>query len=293
MPQTNSPVTLRFAAPTDAAGCAQLLFDAFGGIARAHNFPLDFPKRELTDGMAHMLVSHPWLFGVIAEAEGKVVGCNFLDQRDAIAGVGPIAVDPALQCRGVGRKLMQAVIDRGRADKHPGIRLVQDAFNTASMSLYASLGFDVREPLALMTGRPTGEAPQGDVLPVRPDDISECAALCRAVHGFDRANELRDAIERFGPMLLRKQGKVVAYASAPHFWFLNHGVARSEADMFDLLLGIAAARPEPLALLLPPRQANFHRWSLSHGMRMLKPMSLMTMAEYHEPKGCYFTSVAY
>ena len=47
---------------------------------------------------------------------------------------------------------MKAVIERGVGSK--SIRLLQEAFNMRSMSLYASLGFDVVEPIVMMTGRP-------------------------------------------------------------------------------------------------------------------------------------------
>ena len=39
---------------------------------------------------------------------------------------------------------MEAVIERGEGA--PGIRLLQDAFHMRSLSLYTSLGFDVKEP---------------------------------------------------------------------------------------------------------------------------------------------------
>lgn len=289
----NSAVTIRRSTPSDSSACSRIAFEAFGGIARAHNFPLDFPAPEAARGMMEMVLNHPRIYGVVAESEGKAVGSNFLDQRDTIAAVGPITIDPGFQGRGVGRLLMQAVIERGRAQGHPGIRLVQDAFNTRSMSLYTSLGFDIKEPLALMQGRPKS-APAGDrkIEPVTADDIDECADLCRSVHGVDRANELREAIDHFQPMMLRKGAEVVAYASAPHFWFLNHGVARTDQDMFDLLAGISAVRDQSLALLVPTRQSSFHRWCLASGMRMLKPMSLMSMGMYQEPRGCFYTSVA-
>jgi predicted N-acetyltransferase YhbS len=290
----NGQISIRASTPADASVCTRIAFDAFGGIARAHNFPLDFAVPEATAGLMAMVLNHPKGFGVVAECDGAVIGSNFLDRRDRIATVGPISVDPKFQGRGVGRRLMEAVIERGHADGHPGIRLVQDAFNTKSMSLYASLGFDIKEPLALMQGIPkTAETSSGQVAPIVPADIAECAEVCRSVHGVDRANELRDAIDHFQPMLLRKDGQVVAYASAPHFWFMNHGVARAEQDMFDLLSAVAAERNTPLALLVPTRQASFHRWCLRHGMRMLKPMSLMAMGEYHEPRGCFYTSVAW
>lgn len=148
-------IHIRRATPADADDIAQILHDAFGGIAARHNFPADFSSPEMIPRFISAFLYHPGIYGVVAESEGRVVGSNFLDCRDAIAGVGPISVDPAVQGRGAGRMLMRAVIDHGRsAPGTRGIRLVQDAFNTVSMSLYASLGFEAKEPLALMRGKP-------------------------------------------------------------------------------------------------------------------------------------------
>jgi predicted N-acetyltransferase YhbS len=293
----SNEITIRRVTPADAPEIARIVFDAFGSIAGRHNFPLDFPAPEMAAGMTQMMVSHPQVFGVVAERDGRVVGSNFLDQRDAIAGVGPITVDPNHQSSGVGRRLMQAVIERGRSSSAAGIRLVQDAFNTASMSLYTSLGFDPREPLALMRGKPRDRFNRnnGEVRSVAAGDIESCAALCTRVHGFDRAQELRDATRMFGSMLLQRNGRVVAYASAPTFWFANHGVAETEADMRDLLLGAGdtTSDQQPLTLLVPIRHASLFRWLLGQGLRVLKPMTLMSMGEYHDPNGCSYPSVAY
>ena len=43
---------------------------------------------------------------------------------------------------------MQDVIDYARRNNIARVRLLQDAFNTASISLYASLGFDVKHAVA-------------------------------------------------------------------------------------------------------------------------------------------------
>jgi len=94
------------------------------------------------------MFTHPGFFCVVAERGGRVVGSNCLDERSAIAGIGPITIDPSAQNRGVGRSLMIAVMDRAADCKCPGVRLVQAAFHNRSMSLYAKLGFDIREPLA-------------------------------------------------------------------------------------------------------------------------------------------------
>ena len=141
---TMERVTLRAAEPGDAEACAQILFDAFGGFHDHHRFPRDFPVLEAAVGMMGMSIPHPSIWGVVAEVDGRVVGSNFLDERDPIRGVGPITVDPESQAAGVGRRLMEAVMERGQGA--PGIRLMQDAFNMRSLSLYQSLGFDGKEP---------------------------------------------------------------------------------------------------------------------------------------------------
>ena len=58
-------------------------------------------------------------------------------------------------------------------------------------------------------------------------------------------------------------------------------------------LGAAALGPGPLAFLLPVRQAALFRWCLAEGLRVVKPMTLMTMGEYRQPSGSYFVSVLY
>jgi predicted N-acetyltransferase YhbS len=285
-------IQLRSPTAADADECGRIIFEAFSCVADRHNMPRDFPAPEVALGLTRAFVSHPSVYAVVAEEDGRVVGSNFLDERDAIRGVGPITVDPAHQGRGIGRRLMQAVIDRGR--DAAGVRLVQDAFNTVSMSLYTSLGFDPKEPLALMRGKPKSRPGGGaEVRPVREADLDACADLCRRVHGFDRRNELRGALDHFRPHVLLRGGRVAAYCSAPTFWIGNHGVAETERDIRDLLVGVGAACGEPLSLLVPIRQAVLFRWLLSEGLRVLKPMTLMAMGEYHEPRGSYFPSVAY
>ncbi len=287
-----SSTTVRSIRPDDVEICGRIIFDAFAGIAQRHNFPLDFPSVESATELAGHFTHHPQFYGVVAESGGKVVGSNFLDERDPIRGVGPITVDPGCQQGGVGRRLMEAVLERGR--KASGIRLVQDAFNMASYALYASLGFSAKEPLVLMSGRPKS-TPSSDVevRPMRPGDVEACAALCERVHGFPRGNELRDAVKGMHPYVAVRGGRIVAYASAVDFWPLNHGVAEREEDLRALLLGAGAINAQPLALLVPTRQASVFRWCLSEGLRGVKPMTLMAIGPYHEPAGSFFPSVEY
>jgi hypothetical protein len=73
---------------------------------------------------------------------------------------------------------------------------------------------------------------------------------------------------------------------------MNHGVAESDEDMHALMLGAAAAVNEPIAFLVPLR-SELLRWSLRAGLRLVKPMNLMALGEYQEPRGSWFPSVLY
>ena len=85
----------------------------------------------------------------------------------------------------------------------------------------------------------------------------------------------------------------MAYATEPTHPFIGHGVAETEADMKALLLGVAALRPAPIRILLPTRQASLFRWLLAEGFRSMSPMTLMSIGEYQEPRGCWFPSILY
>jgi len=276
----------------DVSACGRVLYAAFQNIAERHNFPPDFASVEGATQVAAFLVNQRSFFGVVAELGGRIVGSNFMAERDPIYAIGPISVDPDVQERGVGRRLMLAAIERGR--NAAGIRLVQDAFNMVSMSLYASLGFEIREPLVLIGGRPRSRpAPGVTVRPLRRDDLDACAALCRRIHGFERTNELRDAMTSFAPAVAVRDQRIVAYATTLEVWQVAHAVAESESDLTALILGVAAASPRPLAFLLPTRQTTLFHWCLAERLRVVKPLTLMTMRAYREPTGSYLPSVAY
>ena len=287
---TERPI-LRRAVPADADACAGVIYRAFCGVADRYGFPHDFSSEDAVRHFSGMLTGHPGVYGTVAEDAGRVVGCCFLDERDAVKSVRPIVVEPGYQSRGIGRRLMQPVIDRG-ADA-PSVRLVQDAFNVVSFSLYTSLGFDAKEPLALLMGKVAGQLPPQVIgRPLQESDLHGCADLCRRAHGFERTNQLRDSLKMFSPHVLLREGRVVAYASAPAFWPLNHGVAETADDLKHLLIS-AAGHANPLAMLLPIRQSETLRWGISAGLRVVKLMTLMSMRKYNEPSISWFPSVGY
>lgn len=283
-------VTLRPGRPEDAPACGVICFTAFSTIAREHNFPPDIPSAELATGLISVLLARPDVFSVIAEAGGKIVGSNFMWEADAIAGIGPLTIDPHHQNGGVGRRLMDAALARAVEGNFAGVRLVQAAFHNRSLSLYTKLGFAVREPLACIAGAPLQKLLPGfTTRPITLADVSACNQLCRKVHGHDRKNELTGALPQQTAFLVERAGNLAGYATG--IGFFTHAVAENDAALKALI----AAAPEFLGpgFLLPTRNTEVFRWCLAEGLRVTQPMTLMSLGLYNEPRGAFLPSILF
>jgi GNAT superfamily N-acetyltransferase len=292
-PQSN--LVVRPALPEDSAVCGEICYRAFSAINGAHNFPCDFPGPEACIGLLSMLFSNPGSYCVVAQIDGRIVGSNVLDERSTIAGVGPISVDPDVQNLGVGRSLMQAVLDRANLDRAnerraAGIRLVQAAFHNRSLSLYARLGFDVREPISCIQGRPLERnVPGCHVRPAQAADLDACNDLSRRVHGFDRAVELAQGVQGKTAIVVERAGRITGYAS--HMAFYGHATAESNLDL-QALIASAETFAGP-GVLVPSRNTALLRWCFANGLRVVQPMTLMSMGLYNAPAGAWLPSVLF
>jgi predicted N-acetyltransferase YhbS len=286
----NQTLVIRRATPADAEMCGRICFEAFGTLAEKHNFPRDFPAPEIPIHVLSTMFSHPSFFCVVAEQNGKIIGSNCLDERTPIAGVGPITIDPGTQNRSVGRQLMQAVLTRAAERKFVGVRLVQAAYHNRSLSLYAKLGFVVREPLACMQGTPIQKTPLGyRVRPAEPSDLATCNDLCVRVHGHDREGELKDSIQQGTAVVAESEGRIKAYASS--IAFFGHAVGETDQDLQALIA--AATEFQGPGILVPTRNAALFLWCLESGLRVVQPMTLMTTGFYNEPAGAYLPSILF
>jgi predicted N-acetyltransferase YhbS len=282
--------TIRPATAEDAGECGRIIHDAFAAIADRHNFPRDFPSIDAGTRLAQMLISEPGFYGVVAEEEGRIRGSNFLDERSPIAGLGPITVDPQVQNRGVGRRLMEAVIARATEQRKPGVRLVQDGYHNRSLCLYTRLGFVTREPLSLMQGEPPGlRLPGYEVRPATTADAAACDTLCRRVHGFARAAEVAAAIARNTTRVVEHLGGITGYAT--EIGYSAHAVALTNDDL-EALIGAAPTIARP-GFLLPTRNHDLFQWCLRHGFRLVKQQTLMTIGLYDEPQGAWLPGILY
>ena len=289
-PPGDPSITVRHAKIEDAPVCGRVCYDAFYKISTDHGFPPDFPSPEVAVGLLSENFSHPGFYCVVAESDGCIVGSNCLDERSVIAGLGPITVEPNNQNRGVGRKLMDAVLVRAREHNFPGVRLLQSAFHNRSLALYSRLGFDAREPVSVMQGPPLQKRVEGcSVRPAKDSDVENCQRLCRQVHGHDRAGELADAIKDGTAMVVERGERITGYTTVMAFF--GHAVAETNLDL-QALIASAEAFAGP-GIIVPTRNSGLFRWCLENGLRVVQPMTLMSSGLYNEPAGAYLPSVLF
>ncbi len=281
---------LRPGMPDDVGACASICHAAFAAISARHAFPPDFPSTEPAEQLIAWLLSRSDIYSVVAETDGRVVGSNFLWETAPIVGVGPITVDAAAQDSAVGRRLMEDVLARARDRRFAGVRLVQAAYHNRSLALYTKLGFDAREPLTVLQGPALGVAVPGyAVRPATEADLAACNALHLRLHGFERGRDLLVAIEQGIATVVEHDGRITGYATG--IGFFGHAVGEGNEDL-KALIGAAPAFAGP-GFLLPTRNGELFRWCLAHGLRVVQPMTLMSLGLYNEPAGAFLPSVLY
>lgn len=283
-------VTIRQAAPRDAAVCGRIFYEAFRAINLKHGFRQDLPSPEVGAGALAGMFAHPGYYSLVAESGPAIAGSACLDERSTVASIGPVIVDPERQNLGVGRKLMEALMARVAERNFPGVRLVQAAFHGRSLCLYASMGFVVREPLAVMQGPSPAKPMDGGVVrPAEKTDLEACNRLCREVHGHDRAGELRDAVARGTAALVERGSRIAGYTTG--IGFFGHSVGETTEDL-EALISAAPGFAGP-GLLVPIRNTALFRWCLEQRLRVVEPMTLMSVGLYNEPRGAWLPSIGY
>lgn len=288
MTDTAVSIAYRPVSPDDAVALTDIAYRAFDGINRTHNFPPDFRSPEEAAAELNGIFGLPFVEGIVAVIDGRPVGSAFVWRLGEVLGIGPVTVDPEVQAKGIGRGLMQGLL--ALCEGGPSVRLVQAAFNLQSMSLYAKLGFEVRDPLACMQGSPPAVTiPDHTVRPALEGDLPEACAVCREVHGFERGMELGGAIMRGTAAVVEREGRIVGYTTG--IGFFGHAVALGNDGMKAMI----AAAPEITGpgLFLPTRNAELFRWALENGLHIVQPMTLMTMGEYQEPRGAALPNILF
>jgi hypothetical protein len=238
-----------------------------------------------------LLIRRNDYFGVVAILDGKPIGSNFIMKTDRIAAIGPVSVDPIYQGQGIGRLLMTALLTHAAQHRITELRLLQDTYNVASLSLYSSLGFEVRDAVALIHTLPA-LATDLTVRPMIDIDLPVIDRLSRTYYKTSRHNEvLVETKYGYQAFLKERDGRVTGYLLPG---LAGHGVSETEEDAIALLGELARSVPPTFRkFLCPMRQSKLYRQAIKAHWRVEKVLTYMTLGPYEYPSGVCTPSACY
>ncbi len=290
------PPTMTTVLPEQAEAVGTLVYESFREIAERHNFTPAFATPQLAQLVIRLLAQTEGNESYLLVEDGKPLACNFGDERDEVVGIGPVAVAVDQQGRGLGRQVMEALIERSERDGFTSLRLLQSAYNMQSFALYHRLGFEVQDMLAIMKGRPAAdEQPTDTIRAYAPADLDACDALHRDVMGFGRRHDLELFASFAPPIVVERDGQIAGYLTRfpGEDAFVMHGVARDERALRDVIIGTAQAEAGQLAITIPTSQAETVRWAMAGGFRLGELGSYMVRGDYETPDGAWIPSGFY
>ncbi|MBB1491176.1 N-acetyltransferase [Paracoccus sp. MC1854] len=154
-------VTLREEVPGDATAIRSLVTEAFRGAAHASG-----TEAQIVDGLR---AAGALSLSLVAEGDAGILGhvaASPVGIGDAPGwfGIGPLAVRPDRQSRGIGAALMQAALARLRAVGAQGAVLVGEPAYYARFGFAPDLGLTVRGiPADYVLALPFAEPARGEV----------------------------------------------------------------------------------------------------------------------------------
>jgi len=132
---------------------------------------------------------------------GEIMGACFYHPREHHVSLGIMSVSPDYFRRGVGRAMVNHIVDFTESNQYPALRLVGSAINMDSFSLYNRSGFVPRGSYHDMVIAVPAEGLAVDY-PLRKQvrdatlaDLDAMAALEMEVSGISRVSDYRYAIE--------------------------------------------------------------------------------------------------
>jgi predicted N-acetyltransferase YhbS len=155
--------------------------------------------------------------GFVAEQDGAVIGTGLCwKQGDAHASLGMIIVSPAHQGKGIGRELMQRVLDE------LGDRCILLNATAAGQPLYERMGFAAIGTLFQHQGTlaaipPVAPAGGARVRPAAPGDLPALVALADRAAGMGRAALVRELAGMGEVAVLERAGVPLGFSIIRQF----------------------------------------------------------------------------
>lgn len=281
-----SAITFRSIASEERAAAAEVLFVALYEVALRHGVrPTLQDLDDARDYVSHLFAFDP-LSGVLGELDGHPVAVGWLHSRGSVATIGPLAVVPALQGQGLGHHLLGHLAEAaGRRVSQ--IRLVQDAFDDASMGLFLRGGFRIVSSvleLELPAGAAgaTPELDDGTTLRARaPGDGRFIVERDLRVFGGQRGQDVNLLSEHGTGVVAERAGRITGYAFGLHGRGgvqLGPGAADDPAVLRAMLGELArdlGGRQRPVRVMVPAGDRRVVDGLVESGFRVSRVCTYM------------------
>jgi hypothetical protein len=89
--------------------------------------------------------------------------------------------------------------------------------------------------------------------------------------------------------VVERGGRITGYASS--LAFFGHATAESNFDLQALIASVDSFNGP--GILVPSRNSALFRWCLAQGLRVVQPMTLMSLGLYNQPAGAWLPSISF
>ena len=255
--------------------------------------PLGFPdSAAAAQDMYSSLITKDFARLFVVLSDDRPAGSAWLRLADEVAAIEDVNVSPDFQGRGIGRALTKHLIDYAHVNNFDRIRLTQSTANPLTLSLYSSLGFEVKDAFVEMQAAPSTCA-NNSVRPLERADLSAIEVLSRRIYKVSRRKDVETAIELGSGVLVLDQGNRLTGYLVFDAVFGGHGVAEAEEDALALIAEAARRSPGVVEFNCPLSLSSFLRKSLKAGNRAKMIHTIMAIGPYDQPEGVWMPSGAY
>jgi GNAT superfamily N-acetyltransferase len=202
--------------------------------------------------------------GIVALQDGRVVATTIMTPfgSDA-AAINMVIVDAAMRGRGLGRRLMDAALERA------GTRSCRLVATKEGLPLYEKLGFVAVGEIVQHQGQALKVVAPANVSWARDDDYEKICSLDRTACGLDRSKLMSVLRHAAQFAVIREKGEVAAFAGLRAFGrglVIGPVVASSSQQAKDLIQFMLAHHDGNFVRLDTDLSTGLGPWLSEHGL---------------------------
>ncbi|KLK90906.1 GNAT family acetyltransferase [Microvirga vignae] len=202
--------------------------------------------------------------GIVALHDGRVVATTMMTPFGSDAAViNMVIVDAAMRGCGLGRKLMDAALEKA------GARNCRLVATTEGLPLYKKLGFVAVGEIVQHQGQALKVEAPANVFWARDDEHGRMCALDRATCNLDRSKLMSVLRQAAQFAVIREQGEVVAFAGLRAFGrglVIGPVVAASSQQAKDLIDFLLAHHEGEFVRLDTELSTGLGPWLIGRGL---------------------------